>query len=263
MHSSLQYLTFLHLQMVLEMLLDQHNDTMENDATVVPVNVIAYCDEATHTRLNELWERLRMRAENVDLKILTDGALPFLATQLASRGGIDLLQGDYAPKSNINIEWKPWRLPAALLAGCLLLTLVIKGLQFWQLTTTEATLDTAAAQVLQQTFPDVGEIDDPWNALQSRLSTTTTTTVTLSGPGFGETIGVLADAFATTPDLRMQTMAFRAGVLDLQLLAPDVDTLDKLRQQIAESGAFEATIQSANPDKDVIKGRLQIKTVSQ
>jgi general secretion pathway protein L len=251
------------LQIVLEMLLDQHSDTMENDATVVPVNVIAYCDEATHARFSDMWERLRMRAENVDVKILTDGALPFLAAQLAGSEGINLLQGDYAPKSDINFEWEPWRLPAALLAGCLLLTLAIKGLQFWQLTTTEAALDAAATQVLQQTFPDAGETGDPWNALQSRLGTATSTTVTASGPGFGKTISVLADAFAATPALRMQTMVFRAGVLDLQLLAPDVSSLDKLRQQIAESGAFDATIQSANPDKDVIKGRLQIKAVSE
>ena len=51
-------------------------------------------------------------------------------------------------------------------------------------------------------------------------------------------------------------------VLDLQLLAPDVGSLDKLRQLIADSGEFDATIQSANPDKDVIKGRLQITAVN-
>jgi general secretion pathway protein L len=251
------------LQIVMDMLMDQHSENMENDASVVPINVIVYCNGETHEHFSDLWERLRLRAETVDIKILNGGALPFLATQLMSQNGINLLQGCYEPKTELNIEWGPWRLPAALLAACLLLTLCIQGLSYWQLTVAEASLDQAASRVLQETFPDAGDTVDPWAALQSRLGSNTGTIVTMSGPGFDETISILAAAFATTSGLRMQTMAFRSGVLDLQLLAPDVSTLDKLRQQIADSGNFEASIQSANPDKDVIKGRLQITAVSE
>jgi type II secretory pathway component PulL len=97
--------------------------------------------------------------------------------------------------------------------------------------------------------------------LQSRLGTTITSTP-VNGPGFAEALAALTSAFAQTPDIRMETLAFRSGIVDLQLLAPNVDALDKLRQQIGESGVFTATIQSANPDKDVIKGRMQITAVT-
>jgi len=249
------------LQMVLEMLLDQHSETMENDATTVPVKLLAYCSDEINESYQELWDRLRMRTETVEIKILGDGALPFIASHIAGNNGVNLLQGTYAPKSNLNIEWGPWRLPTALLASFLLLALVFKGVLFWQLSREEATLDAAASEVLRLTFPDAGEVADPWSALQSRLGTTTTS-APVNGPGFAEALAALTSAFAQTPNIRMETLAFRSGIVDLQLLAPNVDALDKLRQQIGESGVFTATIQSANPDKDVIKGRMQITAVT-
>lgn len=251
------------IALVLDMLMEQHSEAMENDTSLVPVNVIVYCNLQVQEQLNELWDRLRLKAESVDLKTLDDGALPFLANQLMASDGINLLQGSYQPKTDLNIEWGPWRLPGALLAACVLLALCIQGASYWQLTRAEAALDQAAAQVLLETFPDAGETSDPWDALQARLNVSSGSTVSASGPGFDETLGILAEAFAATPDLNMQTMAYRNGILDLQLLAPDVSSLDKLRQQISESDKFTASIQSANPDKDVIKGRMQITVVSE
>jgi general secretion pathway protein L len=249
------------LQMVLEMLFDQHSDAMENDASTVPINLLIYCSDANHAHFQELWDRLRMRTENVEIKILGDGALPFMASQIANAGGINLLQGAYAPKSDINIAWGPWRVPAALLGGLLILTLVFKGVLFWQLGRQEALLDAAASQVLSQTFPDASGAQDPWSVLQSRLGASSGN-LPVSGPGFAEAIETLASAFAQTPDIQLQTLSWRSGILDLQLLAPNVDALDKLRQQIGTSGVFTAAIQSANPDQDVIKGRIQITAVT-
>ncbi|MGI9289652.1 MAG: type II secretion system protein GspL [Gammaproteobacteria bacterium] len=252
------------LEIVLDMLLDQHGASMERDASMVPVNIMVYANEYNHGQFAQLWERMRLRAETVDLRMLEADALPFLASQHMSRKSINLLQGPYESKTEFNIEWGPWRLPSALIAACLVLSLGLQGANYWQLTRTEAALDQAALKVLQTTFPDAESTSDPWNALQSRLGTSdNNASISISGPGFDETISVLAEAFKASSDLRMQTIAFRNGTLDLQLLAPDVSTLDKLRQLIVESGQFEATIQSANPDDDVIKGRMQITAVNQ
>jgi type II secretion system protein L len=223
--------------------------------------LLIYCSDTNHAHFQELWDRLRMRTENVEIKILGDHALPFVASQIVNAGGINLLQGAYAPKSDINIEWGPWRVPSALLGGLLVLTLVFKGVLFWQLSRQEAVLDAAASQVLTQTFPDASGAQDPWSVLQSRLGASSGN-LTVSGPGFAEAIETLAGAFSQTPGIQLQTLSWRSGILDLQLLAPNVDALDKLRQQIGTSGLFTAAIQSANPDKDVIKGRIQITAVA-
>ena len=98
--------------------------------------------------------------------------------------------------------------------------------------------------------------------LQSRLGAVSDAgTAIAGGPGFAEAMSALTTAFSETPNIKMETLGYRNGTMDLQLIAPNVDALDRLRQRISEGGLFDANIQSANPDKDVIKGRMQITAV--
>lgn len=249
------------LQIILDMLLDQHIESMTTDATLVPLELIVYCDEHAHTALGSLWERLRIKTESVDIKLLQDGALAFLGGRILETPGVNLLQGQYAPKSEINIEWGPWKLPASLVGGVCLLVLLFQGAQFWQYSRQEAALDSAATQILAQTFPEAANATDPWAELTRRLGAADSNSPDY-GPGFGGAIEVLAQAFSNSTALAMQTISYRDGIVDLQLQAPNVEALDKLRQEIASSGEFEATIQSANPDDDIIKGRMQITAVA-
>ena len=248
------------MQTILELLLDKHSEQLENDATVVPLSLIVYCDAAVHEQHEALWGLLRLRVENLDVKIMVDGPLPLLASQILDAKGINLLQGDFAPKSELPIEWSLWRSAGILLAAFVVLSLGLKGAEFWQLSKTDAALDSAAAQVLASTFPEAAGAEDPWRELRKRLGTTENAEV-VKPIGFVEALEAVSVAFAKTPGIKLETLTYRGGELDLQLIAPDVAALDQLRQQISEPGKFLAEIQSANPDDDVIKGRVQIMAV--
>ena len=53
-------------------------------------------------------------------------------------------------------------------------------------------------------------------------------------------------------------MIYRAGALELRVVAPNVEALDSIKQALGQNGAT-VELQSANPrDKDV-EGRLQVK----
>jgi general secretion pathway protein L len=246
------------LETVLELLLDAQAQKLENDATAVPVNLLVYCSDEARQRYEQLWDRQRMRVENLELKILPNGALPLLAGEIAQRAGVNLLQGNFAPKSELPIKWQDWRLAATLLAGFLVLNLAYKGAQLWQLNRADSALDAAALEVFQRAFPAAGEVNDPWNELRSRLGTEDGDSRAPEQTDLSESLEALSAAFAQTPGIRMETLSFRGGELDLQLTAPDVAALDRLRQLISEAGKFTAEIQSANPDEDLIKGRIQI-----
>jgi general secretion pathway protein L len=246
------------LETVLELLLDAQAQKLENDATAVPVNLLVYCSDEARQRYEQLWDRQRMRVENLELKILPNGALPLLAGEIAQRAGVNLLQGNFAPKSELPIKWQDWRLAATLLAGFLVLNLAYKGAQLWQLNRADSALDAAALEVFQRAFPAAGEVNDPWNELRSRLGTEDGDSSAPEQTDLSESLEALSAAFAQTPGIRMETLSFRGGELDLQLTAPDVAALDRLRQLISEAGKFTAEIQSANPDEDLIKGRIQI-----
>jgi len=248
------------LEMLLELFLDQHTAELKDNAALAPVSLIVYCDEQIYERHLTLWDRLQMRTENIDIKLLADGALPYLANQITTHDSVNLLQGEFAPKSELPFKWQYWQTAAILLASFLALNLAYKGAEYWQLSNADAALDTAAAEVLSNTFPGAGTVGDPWNELRSRLGT--------SGAGaadgdkdnadFAEALQTLSEAFTQVPGLRMETVSFRSGSLDLQLIAPDVAALDRLRQLISDPGQFTAEIQSANPSNDVIEGRINI-----
>ena len=249
------------MQAVLELLIEQHLGDLDSDAVSMPLNLQIYCRAEDHERYQELWERLRMSAEDVDVKILTAGALPRLAGEIVSAGGVNLLQGSFAPKAEINIDWQRWRLAATLLVAAVLTGLLAQGAQYWQLSQQEQQLNASAAQLLIETFPSAGEVDDPWAELRSRLGAASAASDGAGGPGFSEALDAFASAYEQNASVKMESLSYRSGVVSLQLKAPDVETLDKLRQSfvVAARGQFTAEILSANPMGDAIEGRMQIK----
>ena len=76
-----------------------------------------------------------------------------------------------------------------------------------------------------------------------------------------EALDAFASAYEQNASVKMESLSYRSGVVSLQLKAPDVETLDKLRQSfvVAARGQFTAEILSANPMGDAIEGRMQIK----
>ncbi len=242
--------------------LDDEEEDEEDDVSVAPVNLLIYCKADVHERHQESWERLRMRAENLDIKILAEGALPRMAGEVVVNRGVNLLQGKYARKVELGAHWKHWQPAATLLAAFVLLVLIFQGASYFQLSRQEAALDQAADSVLRATFNNLGEVGDPWNELSSRLGTTSPEAI-VSGPGFVEALEALSIAFAETPGIKMQTLSFRSGIVDVQLVAPNVEALDQLRALISGPGKFTAEIQSANPKDDAVEGRMQIMASTQ
>lgn len=234
-------------------------DELAATVTEGPVNLLVYAHPAVHERHAMLWEMLRLRVASLDVRLLEDRGLGRLAAELINTGGVNLLQGAYAPKTEIAIHWPQWRVAALLLAGFTALFLLRQGIELWQLSSEEQRLDTAAEQLLLASFSDAAATDDPWPELRRRLGVIEAEEQVLLGPGFAEGIAAVANAFTGTPDLEMEALSYRDGKLDLQLLAPNVASLDQLRRKIAEPGEFAAEIQSANPDDEKIKGRLKIE----
>ncbi|MGD1976992.1 MAG: type II secretion system protein GspL, partial [Gammaproteobacteria bacterium] len=60
-------------------------------------------------------EALRAQLGSVDIQLLREGALPHLASKMVREPGINLLQGEYAPRTGMEKLWRPWRAAAILL----------------------------------------------------------------------------------------------------------------------------------------------------
>ena len=103
---------------------------------------------------------------------------------------------------------------------------------------------------------DTREILDPVNAVRSIRQGLGAG----SGPQvFLPSLRHLSAALAENSQARVETISYRAGVIDVRLTSPDVATLDKIQKAVSASGDFQASIQSTDQVGDAISSRLQIR----
>ncbi len=226
-----------------------------------PVNLLVYSTPDAQETLNPILEQIRPLIETLDVKILADGALPRLASQSAIDPGINLLQGDYARSSNLAAYWPAWKMAVILLASVLITLVGSKVMQISALNSEAEHLDAAIEQAFRYTFPDVKDITDPRGMLESKLRSIGSNAGSGGDTQFLNTLKTMSAAVAGSAQgkSKLQAINYRSGMMELRILAPDVDTLDKIQKEISKGGQLQAEIQSANPEGEMVLGRLQIK----
>lgn len=220
-------------------------------------HVTIYVCEEDYERERDLLEGLREFTASLQLKLLPDGPLPLLATSIAQKAPVNLLQGPYAVKRSLNISFAPWRYAAIFAVIFIATHLGLKGWQYFRYDEIEQRLDTQIAEVFQQTMPGapMPEANQARRQVEMRLNQ-----LRGSAPvsGMMVTLAALSDALAKTPDTTLEAIAYRNNLTDVRVLAPSVDALDRIRQVATEKG-LSAEIQSANPRDKKFEGRLQFK----
>jgi general secretion pathway protein L len=215
-------------------------------------HVTFYAAPADYEANQELIEGLRTRTATLQVKLLPDGVLPLLAAQIPTARPINVLQGPYAPPSSLGSYMKQWRLPAVLAAATLLVFVGVQGFRLWKLHSAEKQLDVQITQTFQQILPGQ-PIVDPRAQLQGVLER--------AGGGEGAmlpAISLLAQAVAQSPATHIEGLSYRAGVLELRVVAPNVEALDGLQQAMKRNGA-RVELQSANQRDKAYEGRLQVR----
>ena len=214
-------------------------------------HVMLFADADGYTRCERDVARLREQEVSLDVQLLREGLLPWLGATLVGRPGCNLLQGAYARKPDWQSWFRPWRLAAALLLGVIVLAFAGEGARYLALSrenrNVTAMLETACRLNAQATGLDACEAQ-----IRRRLAASADG----NRAGLLEALGEMARAW--NDETRLEALSFRTGVLDLQVIADDVSSLDEFARDISSSGTFRASIQSANPTRDGILGRLQI-----
>jgi len=181
--------------------------------------------------------------------------LSLYANGLASSSQINLLQGDYSPKTQFDKAWKPWvwtGVLALILGGVLMAG---KGYDAWQLTQQEAALDSEIEAVFKKALPNT-RMQRPRAQMKNRLAE-------LSGgstDGFTIRLEQLAASLATQPQTQVKSISYRNGRFDLDLTTDNLPTLDALKSELQKRGSLTMTVQSANRDnKEGLRGRVRVE----
>jgi general secretion pathway protein L len=232
--------------------------TEESDAS--SRHVVIYADEAGYAHREAEIDALRERVSSVELQVLAEGPMPRFGATLINEPGCNLLQGDYAPKSNWRALVRPWRVAAMLLLGLSVLATLTEGVRFYALSQQDQALTSQLETGCQRTFQSP-RIAACRSEIQRRLAASGESSIAESGPIFLATLVAVAEA--RDPSSRIEALSFRNGVTDLRIIAPDVTALDGFARDVARSGRFQVNIQSANPGTEGVEGRLQVLEAAQ
>jgi general secretion pathway protein L len=226
-----------------------------NDEDVADLRqMLVYIDEPGHGAHQSELVRLQDRGVNVEVKLLADGMLARIAATLVHKPGTNLLQGPYAPKSNWVALARPWRVAAGLLIATGALAIVSQGAEYLSLRRADGEL---AAQIAAscQSVVAATRLAACEAEVQRRLRA--------AGGGAGSggetfltTLAAVADSRG--PDSRIESLSYRNRVMDLQLVASSVPSLDGFARALEETRRFEARLEQSSPNQAGIEGRIQV-----
>jgi hypothetical protein len=235
----------------------------DEDETTVPVNLLVYMTPDVQEAMEPFLERIQPIVDTLEVKLLPDGALPRMASQVAVNPGINLLQGDYATGANLAAYWPAWKV-AAIVLLCLVGTMIgVKAVEISRLNQEIEALDGAIEQAFRYTFPGTGEIRDARALLNSKLRALGKDVSDSDQSEFLDILASVAAAVSQSADKesKLEAINYRSGVMELRVLVPNVEALDTIQRAIAKSGRLSAEIQSANPQGDKVLGRLQVRSL--
>jgi general secretion pathway protein L len=214
-------------------------------------HIRVFADSAGHARFADELLALGGRFASAEVKLLNEGAFPYFAATLAQRPGTNLLQGDYAPRSNWPVLLKPWRVAASLLAVSVALALLLQGATYLQLRRADAALDAVVGPACQRVVGDAST-SGCQREVRQRLGTTTGTAT----EDFLSTLAAIAAA--RDPQMRIEALNYRNRAMNLQLVVSSVTALDEFSRALENTRRFDVEIEATNQLDAGTEGRLRI-----
>ncbi len=153
-------------------------------------------------------------------------ALEILVKHWRPEESINLLQGAYSAREKLNRNWAPWRVPAALAAGWLIVSLIAGGIQAYRLNREATQQETRNVARFQELFPEEQRIVDLSTQAEQKMAA-----LKSSGASSGllKLLEPAAAAITSVPGLSVQTLQFREGSLYLNLVGQNLQAADSLQ----------------------------------
>ena len=208
-------------------------------------HVQLYVSQHDWQNSREMIEALREVTGSLDLQILPDGALPLLASAAIKPETTSLMQGEFARRSGWRVEWQRWRVAAFLALAALALHIGVRGYDLVRLHGEQRRLDSAIEQAARIALPDVERIEDARAQIEQRLA----------GGGAGDPGGLLVQlaavggALAGAPGPKLESLGWRDHALELQMIAPNSDSIARFAQGINARGLTANVASTTNNEK--------------
>ncbi len=183
-----------------------------------------------------------------------ESRLSLYASGLANAPHINLLQGDYSPKTQFDKNWKPWRWSMVLLGVLCAVLMGVKALELRQSANQVKLIDQQIEQAFKQAMPG-SRLQRPVKQIENRIAQ-------LSGGstnGFTSELSQIAASLTTQPQTVVRSISYREGRFDLDVTTDAIPTLDLLKEELKKRGDLSMNVLSANVEKGGLRSRIRIE----
>jgi general secretion pathway protein L len=197
---------------------------------------------------------LEVNVETVEVK----SALASLSA-VTDPANINLLQGSFATEPAYERWWRPIRTTAILFLCWVLVGTAYDAVQYLRLSGQVAALESENTARFQQLFPRVTRIVDMRAQGEQQI-----TLLRQDGAGAGlfPMLGATAAVLNAVPELVIQELQMRDGLLYLSITATDIQSLEKLRTYFENHAKWQLEVQSANAGADGVQIRASLRANS-
>jgi len=195
----------------------------------------------------------------VSVQACNGDALATLINGYQSGKGINLLQGMFARKSRWLRGQKRWLPAAVLLLSWLILQFGMNIYELQQLAATEALYKEKIVQVFKQTFPGIKRVSDPRKQMAIELKSLGSASA-VGEKGYLELMASLSQVFIKAPNIEIQTISYKDGVIDIELHVSDLQRLENLKESILKLDNIDVDVKSASQRKGKLVGLIQVRS---
>jgi general secretion pathway protein L len=168
----------------------------------------------------------------------------------------NLLQGNYSKHEQIANIWRSWR-PVAVFSGIMFLLYALSlSFNIHKLNKRITTVDNQINKIFKNTLPDVRKIINPKAQLQQRLAEIRKNSGNTKS-GFLPLLAKSASSITKTKNIKLNSMVYKDGQLDMELVIDNFQSLDALKSKI-ESRGIVTEILSASADEKTVLGRIRL-----
>ena len=197
-------------------------------------------------------EATRTRLAGLHTQLLASGALPWLAAQLPTATPINLLQGQYAPRTSLHANWNRWRLAAGLAATLLLLHGASQLYASWNLGREARELDEQISALAGPQYAGASE------SIRPRLEAQLRDAGAAGQSGLLSALQVLAQAISGAPGARLRSLNYHDGTMELKVRATDAQSIDHINQSLRAAG-WQADLISGGAAGEAFEGNISLR----
>ena len=197
-----------------------------------------------------------LRAGAMETRSVPSGPLGLLA-EAARESPVNLMTGRFAAPSTYRIR-RRWGITAGLAAGVAALAVVHGLLELNLLKRESARLDGAISEQLAEAFPDIGRVERPREQAERELARLRYG----QSAGLLDLLGRATPVVGDAPGVRVESVSFRDGELELALEVGDVADMEALENRLAALD-MDARVQGLAIGPDSARGRIRIRGTGQ